>query len=190
MLSYTELKKGILFSMDNQPYEVLEANFLRMQQRKAVVQAKIRNLITGKVLDRNFQPSDKLEEIELEKKSAIFIYQNRGEYWFHEEGNPKNRFMLSKETIGPGADFLKPNTETTSVIFKDKVIKVTMPIKMELKVTEAPPSIKGNTAQGGTKVVTLETGAKISAPLFINTGDMIRVNTETGMYTERVEKGN
>ena len=81
--------------MDNQPYEVLESNFLRMQQRKAVVQAKIRNLISGKVLDRNFQPSDHLEEIELEKKSAVFIYQNRGEYWFHEESNPKERFSLS-----------------------------------------------------------------------------------------------
>ncbi len=189
MLSYTELRKGIIFSMDNQPYEVLESNFLRMQQRKAVVQAKIRNLITGKVLDRNFQPSDKLEEAELEKKTAVFIYQNRGEYWFHEEGNPKNRFILAKETIGTSADFLKPNTVINSVTFKDKVIKVIAPIKTDLKVTEAPPSIKGNTAQGGTKVVTLETGAKISAPLFINIGDMIRINTDTGEYVERAEKG-
>ncbi len=176
--------------MDNQPYEVLESNFLRMQQRKAVVQAKIRNLITGKVLDRNFQPSDHLEEIELEKKSAVFIYQNRGEYWFHEEGNPKNRFSLPGEVMGAAGNFLKANTPITAVSFNDKVIKIITPIKMDLKVTEAPPSIKGNTAQGGTKVVTLETGAKIGAPLFINTGDIIRINTETGEYVERVEKGN
>ncbi|HUX35920.1 MAG TPA: elongation factor P [Candidatus Paceibacterota bacterium] len=194
MLSYTELKKGIIFSMDSQPYEVLESNFLRMQQRKAVVQAKIRNLATGKVLDRNFQPSDKLEEIELEKKSAVFIYQRslpdgRQEFWFHEEGNPKNRFSLPVEIVGTAANFLKPNTVINSVSFNDKVIKVTMPIKMDLKVTEAPPSIKGNTAQGGTKVVALETGAKISVPLFINTDDIIRVNTDTGEYVERVEKG-
>lgn len=190
MLSYTELKKGIIFSMDNQPYEVLESNFLRMQQRKAVVQGKIRNLITGKVLDRNFQPSDKLEEVELEKKSAVFIYQAKGEFWFHEEGNPKNRFSLSAEVIGQAANFLKANTLINSILFNGKVIKVIIPIKMDLKVAEAPPSIKGNTAQGGTKVVELETGAKISAPLFINTGDMIRVNTETGEYVERVDKGN
>jgi len=180
--------------MDSQPYEVLESNFLRMQQRKAVVQAKIRNLATGKVLDRNFQPSDKLEEIELEKKSAVFIYQRslpdgRQEFWFHEEGNPKNRFSLPVEIVGTAANFLKPNTVINSVSFNDKVIKVTMPIKMDLKVTEAPPSIKGNTAQGGTKVVALETGAKISVPLFINTDDIIRVNTDTGEYVERVEKG-
>lgn len=175
--------------MDNQPYEVLESNFLRMQQRKAVVQAKIRNLASGKVLDRNFQPSDHLEEIELEKKSAVFIYQSKGEFWFHEEGNPKNRFSLSVEVAGEAANFLKTNTLISAVSFNDKVIKIIMPIKMDLKVTEAPPSIKGNTAQGGTKVVELETGVKISAPLFINTGDMIRVNTETGEYVERAEKG-
>ena len=175
--------------MDNQPYEVLESNFLRMQQRKAVVQAKIRNLISGKVLDRNFQPSDHLEEIELEKKSAVFIYQNRGEFWFNEESNSKNRFSLPAEVVGTAGNFLKANTLISTVSFNDKIIKVVMPIKMDLKVTEAPPSIKGNTAQGGTKVVELETGAKISVPLFINTGDMIRVNTDTGEYTERVEKG-
>lgn len=188
MLSYTELKKGIMFSMEGQPYEVMESNFLRMQQRKAVVQAKIRNLITGKVLDRNFQPSDHLEEIELEKKSTMFIYKNRGEYWFHEEGNPKERFSLTDEVLGNAGNFLKPNTLINSVLFNGKVIKVIMPIKMDLKVVDAPPSIKGNTAQGGTKVVELETGAKISAPLFINTDDIIRVNTDTGEYVERAEK--
>lgn len=181
--------------MDNQPYEVLESNFLRMQQRKAVVQAKIRNLISGKVLDRNFQPSDRLEEIELEKKSAVFIYQRRSlpadrqEYWFHKEGNPKERFSLSGEVMGTAGNFLKANTPITAISFNNKVIKIITPIKMDLEVTEAPPSIKGNTAQGGTKVVTLETGAKISAPLFINTGDIIRVNTDTGEYVERAEKG-
>lgn len=180
--------------MDNQPYEVMESNFLRMQQRKAVVQAKIRNLISGKVLDRNFQPSDRLEEIELEKKSAVFIYQRRSlpadrqEYWFHEEGNPKERFSLSGEVMGTAGNFLKANTPITAISFNNKVIKIITPIKMDLEVTEAPPSIKGNTAQGGTKVVTLETGAKISAPLFINTGDIIRVNTDTGEYVERAEK--
>ncbi len=175
--------------MDGQPYEVLEANFLRMQQRKAVMQAKIRNLISGRVVDRNFQPSDQLEEVELEKKSAVFIYQNRGEFWFHEKGNPKNRFSIPAEVVGEAGNFLTSNTAVTAVYFSGKPINVSVPIKMDLKVIEAPPSIKGNTAQGGTKVVTLETGAKISTPLFINTGDVIRVNTEKGEYVERVEKG-
>ncbi len=188
MLSYTDLTKGVLFVMDGQPYEVLEAHFLRMQQRKAVVQTKIRNLITGKVLDRNFQPSDSFEEAEIEKKSAIFIYVNRGEYWFNEEGNTKNRFALPEDVLGEAAQFLKPNTKVVTVVFADKVIRVTLPVKMDFKVIEAPPAIKGNTAQGGTKAVTLEGGVKVSAPLFVNEGDIIRINTETGEYVERVEK--
>jgi elongation factor P len=188
MLTYTDLKKGVLFVMNGDPYEVLESHFLRMQQRKAVVQTKIRNLITGKVLDRNFQPSDGFEEAEVEKKSAIFIYTNKGAYWFHEEGNPKNRFELPPEVLGESSQFLKPNTKVGTVVFGEKVITIQLPVKMDFEVTEAPPSVKGNTAQGGTKVVTLEGGAKVSAPLFVNTGDIVRVNTETGEYVERVEK--
>ena len=172
--------------MDGEPWEVLESHFLRMQQRKAVVQTKIRSLISGKIVDRNFQPSDGFEEAEIEKKSAIFIYENRGEYWFYEEGNPKNRFMLKADIVGDSVRFLKPNTKVSTVIFNGKVIKVVLPIKMDFQVIEAPPAIRGNTAQGGTKLVTVEGGAKISAPLFVNTGDVIKINTETGEYVERL----
>jgi len=172
--------------MDGAPYEVIETHFLRMQQRKAVVQTRIRNLITGKLLDRNFQASDSFEEAEIEKKKAMFIYQTKGEYWFHAEGDPKARFSLSAELVGDQGQFLKPNTRVETMVFDDKVIKIDIPVKMDFKVIEAPPSTKGNTAQGGTKVVTIEGGAKISAPLFINEGEIIRVNTQTGQYVERV----
>jgi elongation factor P len=188
MLAYTDLKKGVLFVLDGDPYEVLEANFLRMQQRKAVVQTKIRNLASGKMLDRNWQASDNFEEAEVDRKSAVFIYENRGEYWFTEEGNPKARFSLSADVIGDQAKFLKPDTKVDTWIFKDKVIKVIVPIKMDFKVIEAPPSTKGNTAQGGNKTVTIEGGAKVNVPLFINQDEIIRVNTQTGEYVERAEK--
>jgi elongation factor P len=189
MLSYNELTKGTLFILEGAPYEVLEMNFLRMQQRKATVNTKIRNLITGKVLERNWQGSDSFEEAEIERKNSKFLYANRGEYWFCDEKNAADRFSLSEEVIGDSAKFLKPNTPVIATIFKDKVIKVAMPIKMDFKVVEAPPSIKGNTAQGGDKVITLEGGATVSAPLFINEGDIVKVNTETGEYVERVDKG-
>ena len=188
MLSYTDLKKGVIIVYEGQPYEVIESGFLRMQQRKAVVQTKIQNLTTGKILDRNWQASDEFEEAEVERQFANFIYKSKHEYWFHEKGNPKNRFALTEDIVGTQGQFLKPNTEVTALTFNGKVIKVMMPIKMDFEVTEAPPSIKGNTAQGGTKVVRVEGGAKVSAPLFINTGDVIKVNTETGEYVERVEK--
>jgi elongation factor P len=186
MLSYTELTKGVVFVMDGAPYEVLEMHFLRMQQRKAVVQTRIRNLITGKMLDRNFQASDNFEEAEIENKNALFIYESRGEYWFHEEGNPKNRFSLPKEIVGEQGKFLKPNTKVITMMFDSKVIKFDIPIKMDFKVIEAPPAIRGNTAQGGTKQITIEGGAKVNAPLFINEGDTIRINTQTGEYVERL----
>lgn len=188
MLSYGELKKGVLFVLDGQPYEVQESGFLRMQQRKAVMQTKIKNLITGKVLDRNWQASDEFEEAEIDRKNAVFIYKSKNEYWFHEEGNPKNRFSLTEEMLGDPAKFLKPNTPITTLVFKEKVIRVMLPVKMDFVVTEAPPAVKGNTAQGGNKSVEIEGGARISVPLFINTGDVIRINTDSGEYVERVDK--
>jgi elongation factor P len=185
-LSYTELTKGTLFVMDGQPWEVLEMNFLRMQQRKAVVQTRIKNLVTGKIVDRNFQGSDSFEEAEIEKKPAMFIFANRGEYWFHAEGNPKERFEIAADLLGDAAQFLKPNTKVSTVVFEGKVIGAELPVKMDFKVVEAPPGIKGNTAQGGTKAATIEGGAKINVPLFVNEGDTIRINTQTGQYVERV----
>jgi len=187
-LSYTELKRGMFIVFENQPYEILEMNFLRMQQRKAVVQTKLKNLINGKVIDHNFQPSDEIKEANIEKKEAVFIYNSRGEYWFHEADNPKNRFKLSEDALGNSAQFLKPNVMITTLLFDGEIININLPIKMDLKVTEAPPSARGNTAQGGNKLVTLETGVKINAPLFVNEGDIVKINTETGEYVERVTK--
>lgn len=189
MLSYSELTKGTLFILEGAPYEVLEMSFLRMQQRKATVNTKIRNLITGKILERNWQASDSFEEAEIEKKNSKFLYANRGEYWFSAEKDPSDRFSLTAEVIGDSAKFLKVNTPVSAFIFKGKVIKVIMPIKMDFKVIEAPPSIKGNTAQGGNKAVVVEGGASVNVPLFINEGDIIRINTDTGEYVERVDKG-
>ncbi|MBI5220559.1 MAG: elongation factor P [Candidatus Liptonbacteria bacterium] len=188
MLSYTELKKGVIFMYEGQPYEVMESGFLRMQQRKAVMQTKLRNLVNGKILDRNWQASDQFEEVEIEKQTAVFIYTSKGEYWFHEEGNPKNRFSLSEDLIGFAAQFLKPNMKVATDSYHGKLFKVALPIKMDFEVIEAPPAVRGNTAQGGTKQVTLEGGAKINTPMFINAGDIVRINTETGEYVERVEK--
>ncbi|HTY39649.1 MAG TPA: elongation factor P [Candidatus Paceibacterota bacterium] len=188
MLTYTDLTKGTMFLYEGQPYEVIEMHFLRMQQRKAVVQTKIRNLITGKILDRNWQASDEFEETEVNRMPAVFIYVSKSEYWFNEKGNPKNRFQLSAEVIGDQAKFLKPQTEVIAFVFNDKVVKVQVPIKMDFKVLEAPPAIRGNTAQGGSKAVVIEGGATVQVPLFINQDDTIRINTETGEYVERLEK--
>ncbi len=188
MLSYNELKVGTLFIKDGEPYEVLDYAFVRMQQRKPVAQLKIKNLISGKVREYAAHQNDAFPEAEIEKMPVQFIYHNKGEYWFHEVGKPSARFFLTDEIVGDAGGYLKQNSEVKAFKFGDKIINIEPPIKVDLKVTEAPPSVKGNTAQGGTKTVTLETGAKANVPLFVNEGDIIRLNTVSGEYVERVEK--
>jgi elongation factor P len=166
-----------------------------MQQRRPVMQTKIKNLITGKIVETNFQQSDNFDEAEISKSKVKYLYtrrrppDGRQEYWFCEENDPSKRFKLDERVIGESGKFLKANTIVDAMLFNDDIINITLPVKMEFKIKEAPPSIKGNTASGGTKVVTLENGSTIDAPLFVNAGDVIRVNTQTGEYTERVEKG-
>jgi elongation factor P len=188
MLSYTDLNKGVMFVMDGEPYTVLEYNFLRMQQRKPVVQTKIKNLVSGKITSKSFQQSDSFSEADIEKQPLTFLYSHREEHWFCEPENKSNRFSLKEEQIGDNAKFLKPNTGVTAYKFDDKIINIELPIKIDYKVKEAPPAYKGDTATGGNKSVVLENGISINVPAFINEGDIIRVNTETGTYVERAEK--
>ena len=188
MLTYNDLKKGKMFVLDGEPYEVLEYEFLRMQQRKPVAKTKIKSLVTGKVVERNFHYSDSFEEAEVEKETVKYLYNHRGEFWFSEIDNPAQRFLIKEDVIGEPAKFLKSNTQVTAVRFGEKIINIELPIKIDLKVEAAPPGIRGDTAQGGTKAATLESGAVINVPLFVNVGDIVRVNTETGTYVERIEK--
>ncbi len=174
--------------IDGQPYEIIEASFLRMQQRKAVVQVKFRHILNGKIISRNIHQSESFEEADVEKKSVKYLYNHREEYWFSDIDNPSNRFSIKEEAIGSSNVFLKPNSEVTAIIFNGKIVSVKPPIKIDLKVTETPPGDRGDTAAGGKKIATLETGAKITVPLFVKEGDIVRINTETGEYAERVEK--
>lgn len=187
-LGVNELKPKTFFIYEGQPYTVLETHHLKMQQRRPTVQVRMHNLINGKVLERNFAQSDVFEEADIEKQRVKYLYSHRDQYWFSKESDPSKRFELSQELLGNTTKFLKANTVLEAVSFEGNIITVELPIKMEFKVVEAPPAVKGNTAQGGVKQVKIETGAIINAPLFINEGDMIRINTETGEYVERVEK--
>ncbi len=189
MLSINDLKNGILIVIDNNPYIVASVKHLHMGRGGASIQTKIRNLRTGQVFERNFKPSDEFEEAEVEKMKSRFLYGSRGVYWFDEIGNPQNRFSLKAEEIGESTQYLKPNLEILAIKFKDKIIGIELPIKVDYKIIEAPPAIRGDTSQGGTKTVIIESGAKVSTPLFINEGDIIRINTATGEYVERIEKG-
>lgn len=187
-LSYNEILPKTIILYNGEPYEVLSSHVFRMQQRKPVNQTKLRHLVSGKVLEISFHQNESAQEAEVGKMEAIYLYTNRGESWFAEHGNPKNRFTFDEAVIHDKVQWLAPNSVVEVLTHEENPISIKIPVKVELKVTEAPPNVKGDTATGGMKPVTLATGAVVHTPLFINTGDIIRINTDTGTYTERVEK--
>jgi elongation factor P len=189
MLTYFELRNGVQFILDGQPYEVLEFKQMGKAQDVVVAQTKIRNLINGKTLYRTFHQQDRFEEAEISKKELQYIYNHRDKYVFCDVQDPSKRFEFTKGQVGESIQFVKPNKVVTALVFQDKIIRISLPIKVQLKVTDAPPGFKGDTAQGGTKLVTLETGATVQAPLFVEAGDILEINTDTGEYSKRVGKG-
>ena len=186
MLEYNEITIHKYIIWENEPWEVLDAHVFRKQQRKPVNAAKLRNLITGRITETTFHVSEKVSEADIGKKDVKYLYENKGKFWFCEADDSSKRFELPEEMIGPASKFLKQNIVVSAMIYDDKVIGLKFPIKMELVVKEAHPAVKGNTAQNATKSAVLETGAEIQVPMFIKEGDTVRVNTETGLYTDRV----
>lgn len=186
ILEYNEITVGKFIIYEGAPYEVLDHHVFRKQQRKPVNATKLKNLLTNGVTEISFHQSEKMEEAEIDSREIKYLYNNKSEYWFCEKNDPSKRFAFKEDYVGPKGAFLKANSLVTLLTWKDKNIGLKLPIKVELKVVEAPPAIKGDTAKGGSKQVKLETGAVINAPLFINEGEIIRVNTETGAYVERV----
>lgn len=190
VLSYNEIlsKKVIIF--DDEPFLVLSHHVFRKQQRKPVNVTKLKSLISGRVVENTFHVNETAEEADLERQTIVFIFHNagKGEYMFHTAGNPGDRFGLTDDIVGDQGKWLKEKSELEAVLFNDVVIGVKIPIKVELKVTEAAEAVKGNTSSGATKEVKVETGATIQVPQFINQGDIISINTESGDYSERVEK--
>jgi len=187
MIPYSELDKGDQIVIDGDPYEITEASSMFKARGHSVLQVKLKNLKTGHLISKTIHPSDSFEEADIKKMDAEFIYSHRGEYIFCEKGKPSERFSLSEEQLGEKKQFLKPKQTVTAIIFEDEIINVSLPIKVNLKVKQAPPGVKGDRSQSGNKIVTLETGAQINAPLFIETGDVIEVNTETGEYVRRID---
>lgn len=188
ILSYNEITQKKVIEYNGEPYEVLSSHVFRMQQRKPVNQTKLRHLISGKVTEISFHQSETVPEAEIDHINANYLYTNRGESWFAEEGNPKNRFSFPEDAVADKVKWLIANSSAEVMVYQEKPATIEIPIKMDLKVTEAPPAIKGDTATGGDKRVVLESGASVTTPLFINEGDVIRINTETGEYVERVNK--
>ncbi len=188
VLAYNEitLKKVIIWN--NEPCIVVASHVFRKQKRKPVNNTKLKSLVSGRTVEQTFHSSEVADEADIETREVEYIYENRGEYWFAYKGKPSERFTLSEDVVGDAIRYLKPKSEVEAVVYDERIIGIKIPIKVELRVKQADPAVRGNTSSSATKEVTLETGVTIQVPMFINEGDIIRVNTELGEYTDRAEK--
>ena len=188
MLDYTDLKPGKFIVLDSDPYEVVwVSGVVSKQRQKPHNTAKLKNLRSGASIEKTFTQSDKIEEADLETREIKYIFRKKDEFWFTDPNNPRDRFMLAAEQVADKMKFIKENDIVEALSFDGEILSIKIPIKVELEVVEAPPNIKGNTAQGGNKVCVLETGLKVNTPLFIEVGDKIVVNTQSGEYIERAK---
>lgn len=188
VLSYNEITPKKVIIWDEEPFIVLSSHVFRKQKRKPVNVTKLKSLVSGRVVEQTFHASETAEEADMGSRDIEFVYESRSEYWFIAPGKPSERFALSADVVGESVRFLPAKCVVQAMTYNDNIIGIKVPVKVELKVTESVPAVKGNTSSGATKEAKLETGTTIQVPLFINEGDTIKVNTETGEYTERMEK--
>jgi len=184
MLNFNEIKTGRVIKVNNEPFIIIKTDHHKMGRGGAVLKVKCRNLINGNILEKTYQGAEKEEEAETETKKANFMYKDKDEAYFMDNINFE-QFNLPLEEIGESAQFLKEGVDVDVLYFESRPVSISLPIKMDFKVVSAPPGVKGNSAGNVNKQVEIETGAKVNVPMFINEGDMIRINTDTGEYVER-----
>lgn len=185
MLFMNDIKLGTILKHNNAPHVVLKADHLQMGRGSAVLRTKIKNLLTGQVLEVSVKGGDKFEEAELERKKATYLYHDDTGYQFM-DSQSFEQFTLPAESIGDPVQFLFENMDLEVMYFDGRPVSVILPKVVELEVVETTPGVRGDTAQGSvSKPATLSSGASVNVPLFVKQGDRIRVNTERGEYLER-----
>lgn len=182
--SITDIKLGSVINIDNAPYVVIQNSFMRTAQRKPVMRTKLRNLINGSVMEKTFIAGESFEVADVERKSVQFLYKDSDVAYFMDL-ETYEQFGFPLETLADQVAYLQEGKEMSAVLFNEKPISIQLPPKVVLKVVQTNPGVKGDRAQAGTKPAVVDTGATIQVPLFIEEGDMIRVNTDTGEYVER-----
>ena len=185
-ISTNDFRPGITVIIDGEIYMVLEAQHVKLGRGGAHVRTKLKHLLTGNVLERNFRAGEEFEQAIVERRPFQFLYRQGDEFVFMDV-ETYDQVTLSSEQVGEDALFLKEGTEVTLVFHEGEPLMVELPTAVELQVVETDPGVRGDTASGGSKPAKLETGAVIQVPLFINVGDIVRVDTRTGRYIERVK---
>lgn len=183
-MDLNDMKIGTIILWEGQPCQVIWSNRMRTAQRKPVMQTKLRNVITGKVLEYSFKFGERIEEADITREKATFLYSDaEGTHFMNQE--TFETVDMDKDITAEQEKFLKEGFEVQILRFNNKPVSIELPIKVELKVTEAPPDTKGNSGGNVTKPVILETGLSVNAPMFIKEGDVLRIDTRTGEYVER-----
>ncbi len=185
MISTGELRKGVVVEMDGQLYEILEYQHLKIGRGSAQVRMKVRDVRSGAVVDKTTQAGSKFTRVRLETQTVQFLYAE-GDLYHFMNVETYDQFALNRPQLGDAPNYLKDGTTLDVQFYGDEPIRVELPITITLRIEQVDPGFKGDTATGGTKPATLETGLVVSVPLFVNTGDVIKVDTRDGSYVERV----
>lgn len=180
-----DIRNGTTFEMDGSVYKVVEFQHVKPGKGAAFVRTKLKNVINGSVLEKTFNPSEKLQGAQIDKKNMEYLY-NDGELYYFMDSETYDQIPLNKGDLGDTLKYLKENMSVKILSFNGSVFAIEAPIFVELKVTYTEPGFSGNTSTNATKPAELETGYSINVPLFINTDDIIRIDTRTGEYMERI----
>jgi len=187
VISTNDFARGTIFELNGDIYEVIWFQHHKPGKGQAVMRTRLRNIKTGQVFERTFKAGERFNEVEMERKNVSYLYSD-GENFVFMDNTTFEQYPVSKEKVGELAKFLKENIEAILLENNGEIIGIDLPIKVELKVTHTVPGVKGDSVSNVWKPATLETGAEIKVPLFVNEGDIIRVDIRTGEYVERVEK--
>ncbi len=185
MISAGEFRNGTTFEMDSQVFKIVEFQHVKPGKGAAFVRTKLKNVMTGAVLERTFNPTEKVQEAQIERKDMQYLYSD-GEMYYFMDNETYEQLPLGKDDLGDTLNYLTDNMMVKVVSYKGKVFGVEPPIFVELEVTYTEPGFKGDTSTGATKPATLQTGYVVNVPLFVNIGDKVRIDTRTGEYMERL----
>ncbi len=187
MYDTSDIRKGLKVLMDGNPYTVVEFQFIKPGKGAAFTRTKFKNLLTGAVIERNIRSGEKLEPANVEDREMQFLYREGGDLVFMDQKSYE-QVSVSSELIGDAANLMKDNLACSVLFFNERPVDVTLPTFVFLEVTASEPGVRGDTSGNVQKAATVETGAAVSVPLFINVGDMIKIDTRTQAYVERINK--
>ncbi|NDY41866.1 elongation factor P [Dissulfurirhabdus thermomarina] len=187
MYDSSDLRKGLKIDIDGEPYIITEFQFSKPGKGQALYRCKLKNMITGFTMDRTYRSGDKFKPADLEEVRMQYLYRD-GEGFHFMNTKTYDQVTMREEALGEARNFLMENMEVDVLLFQGQPIDITLPNFVELTVTRADPGVRGDTATGATKPVTLETGYEVQVPLFIEEGEVVRIDTRTGAYVERVKK--